>query len=268
MHAHGVEVLDRAHDDDVVRPVPHHLEFELLPADDAAVDEHLADRRRADAGADEILELLAVVGGAAAGAAEGEGGPDDGGESRVLDQRERLVERAGEASRRQLEPDSLHRFGELFPVLGELNRPDIGADQLHPVFVEHPAFGEFERDVERRLAAHRRDERVGLLDFDHPLDPVGRQGLDVGRVGDVRVRHDRGGIRVHQDDSISLLAERPAGLRPGVVELAGLADHDRAGAYEKDRRDVVAAWHRARKLFGRTADRSPPRWAKKAAATA
>ena len=166
----------------------------------------------------------------------------------------------GEPSRRQFEPPmALHGFGELLAVLGELNRPDVGTNELHAVLVEHAAFGEFERDVERRLAAHGGDERVGLLRLDDARDPVGRQRLDVGRVGDVRVRHDRGGIRVHEDDSKSLLAERPAGLRSGVVELAGLADHDRSGAYEKNRGDVVAAWHRARKLFGRTADRSPRR---------
>ena len=45
--AHRVEVLDRADDHDVVRAVAHHLELELLPADDAALDQHRARPARA-----------------------------------------------------------------------------------------------------------------------------------------------------------------------------------------------------------------------------
>jgi hypothetical protein len=41
VHAHRVEVLDRADDDDVVGVVAHHLHLELLPADQALLDEHL-----------------------------------------------------------------------------------------------------------------------------------------------------------------------------------------------------------------------------------
>ena len=48
VHAHRVEVLDRADDHDVVLVIAHHLELELLPADHAPLDEHLVvgDRSR------------------------------------------------------------------------------------------------------------------------------------------------------------------------------------------------------------------------------
>ena len=39
VHAHRIEVLDRADDDDVVLQVAHHLEFELLPAEDGFFDQ-------------------------------------------------------------------------------------------------------------------------------------------------------------------------------------------------------------------------------------
>ena len=51
--AHRIEVLDRADDDDVVVAVAHHLELELLPADDAALDEHLSRRRQLEPAADD-----------------------------------------------------------------------------------------------------------------------------------------------------------------------------------------------------------------------
>ena len=45
VHAHRVEVLDRADDHDVVRAVAHDLELELVPAAHGLLDEHLPDRR-------------------------------------------------------------------------------------------------------------------------------------------------------------------------------------------------------------------------------
>ncbi len=62
VHAHGVEVLDRADDDDVVVAVAHHLEFEFLPAEQAAFEHDLVVHRQVETGTAEILEFLAVVG--------------------------------------------------------------------------------------------------------------------------------------------------------------------------------------------------------------
>ncbi len=45
VHAHRVEVLDRAHDHHVVGVVAHHLELELAPAQHRLLEQHLADRR-------------------------------------------------------------------------------------------------------------------------------------------------------------------------------------------------------------------------------
>ena len=43
VHAHRVEVLDRADDDDVVVAVAHQLELVFLPAVDRLLDEHVGD---------------------------------------------------------------------------------------------------------------------------------------------------------------------------------------------------------------------------------
>ena len=51
------------------------------------------------------------------------------------------------------------------------------------------------------------------------------------------------GLRVEEDDLVPLLLQRLAGLGPGVVELAGLADDDRPGAHNHDLLDVGAARH-------------------------
>ena len=46
VHAHRVEVLDRADHNDVVIAVPHQLEFVFLPAIDRFLDQHVRRRRR------------------------------------------------------------------------------------------------------------------------------------------------------------------------------------------------------------------------------
>ncbi len=77
MHAHRVDVLDRADDDAIVRLVADDLHLEFFPAEHAFFDQHLARRRGIDAALDDLDEFALVVGDAAAGAAEREGRPDD-----------------------------------------------------------------------------------------------------------------------------------------------------------------------------------------------
>src|SRR5690606_19287318 len=78
VHAHRVEVLDGANDDAVVRGIADHLHLELLPAQHRLLHQHFAGRGQLETALDDVLELLAVVGDAAAAAAQGEGRPDDG----------------------------------------------------------------------------------------------------------------------------------------------------------------------------------------------
>ena len=72
---------------------------------------------------------------------------------------------------------------------------------------------------QERVRALARDDLLGGLDGD---------GLDVRPVGELRVRHHRGGVAVEQHHLHALLPERLDGLGAGVVELDGLADDDRA----------------------------------------
>ena len=72
----------------------------------------------------------------------------------------------------------------------------------------------------------------------------GRDGLDVGAVGELRVGHDGGRVGVDEDDAVAFLLEGLAGLRAGIIELARLADDDRAGADDEDGVNVSALGHR------------------------
>ena len=225
------------------RLVADHLHLELLPAEQALVDEDLGDRRGVEAGLADALEVLAVVGDAAAGAAEGEGGADDRGQADVLDGGQRLVDGVGDGGLGVLEADAVHRLAEELAVLGHLDGLALGADQLDAELGEHAHVVERQRGVEAGLAAHRRQERVGALLLDDLGDDLRGDRLDVGGVGHLRVGHDRRGVGVDQDDAVALLAQRLAGLGAGVVELAGLADDDRPRADDHDRADVGSLRH-------------------------
>ena len=86
---------------------------------------------------------------------------------------------------------------------------------------------------------------LDLLVREHLVEHLDGERLDVGRVGELRIGHDRRRIRVDEDDAQALLAERLARLGAGVVELAGLADHDRPRPDDQDRLEIRSTWHRA-----------------------
>ena len=59
--------------------------------------------------------------------------------------------------------------------------------------------------------------------------------LDIGAVGQFRVGHDRGRIGIDQHNFDPFGAKRLDRLRAGIIKLACLADHDRAGADHQNR---------------------------------
>src|SRR5690606_19606075 len=91
--------------------------------------------------------------------------------------------------------------------------------------------------------AERGEQGVGPLDADHLGDELGREGLDVGPVGDVGVGHDRGGVRVDEHDLEARRAQRLARLRARVVELGRLPDDDGTGADDQDLVYVLTPRH-------------------------
>src|SRR5690606_7116375 len=86
-------------------------------------------------------------------------------------------------------------------------------------------------------------QRVRPLPRDDLLDDLGGDRLDVGGVGELGVGHDRGRVAVDQRHPQPLGLEHPARLGAGVVELARLADDDRAGPDDQDGLQVFPARH-------------------------
>ena len=83
---------------------------------------------------------------------------------------------------------------------------DRGADQLDAVALQHARLVEGDGQVERRLAADGRQDRVGLLVGDDLLERFDGERLDVGAVGQLRVGHDRRRVAVDEHDLEAFVA--------------------------------------------------------------
>ena len=249
VHAHRVHVLDRAHDDAVVVAIAHDLELELLPADHGLLDEHLVDRRVREASRDLGDQLRLVIRDAAALAAERERGAQYERVAELGRRGQRLVDGAHGDRARCLEADLGHGEPEQFTVLCGTDALDLCAEQLDAELLEHAGLGERDREVERGLATERREQRIRPLELDDGAHRLDGQRLDVGRVSDPRIRHDRRRVGVHEDDPQPLLAQHVAGLRSRVIELPRLADDDRAGTEHEHAREIVATRHQATPAF-------------------
>ena len=230
MHTHRVDVLDGADDDAIIRRVTDHFHLIFLPADEAFVDEDLRGGRGCETRAADLFVLFNVVGNAAAGAAKCKSWADDGGQADDVDGVHRRLEagdpviafgfsglggqfrRGDDGGARVLEADAVHRLAEEFAILGHLDGFGLGADQFDAVFFQDAGMMQVERTIERRLAAHRGQQRIGLLDRDDLLDDLWQDRLDIGRVCQIRIGHDRGWVRVHEDDPVALGLQRLDGL--------------------------------------------------------
>ncbi len=241
--AHRVDVLDRADDHAVVVVIAHDLELELAPADHRLVEQDLRDRRRLQAAAHDPAKLLRRAGDPAAAAAERVRRADDDRQADVDHRVVGLLRRRRDRRARHLQAGPLHRDAKLVAVLGAADRRVVRADELHAELLQRAVLVQRLGEVQRRLAAERRQQRVGALLRDDLAHRAGQQRLDVRRVGELRVGHDRRRVGVDEHDLVALLLEDLAGLHAGVVELGRLADDDRAGTEDEDALDVVPSRH-------------------------
>ena len=80
------------------------------------------------------------------------------------------VERRHDPRARDAQPARLDALLEELAVLGARDHVDVGADQLDPELGEDARLVQLAREVERGLAAHRRQEGVGALAPQHGRD--------------------------------------------------------------------------------------------------
>ncbi len=91
----------------------------------------------------------------AAGAAERERRANDDRKTDLAGELDAIFQIVDERRFRHVEADALHGIFEKQPVFGLLDGADLRADQMHVVFFEHAAVGEFDGEIERGLSANR-----------------------------------------------------------------------------------------------------------------
>ena len=243
MDAHGVKVFDRADDDTVVVFITHHFHLVLFPANQRFINQQFIGWGEIQPALANLFELFAVIGDTAAGAAHGKGGTDDAWEANVSGNRQRFFHSMRDTGTRGVEADFLHRHVETAAVFGFINRIGGRANHGHAEFFKHALTLQLQRAVQRRLAAHGRQNRIRTLFLNNLAHhfPVNR--LDVGGIGHFRVGHDGSRVRVHQNDAVTLFAQRFTRLGAGVVKLTRLTDNNRARAQNQDAFYICTFWH-------------------------
>ena len=227
--ANRIDVLDEADRDHLVLGVADDFDLELLPVEDGLFDQALVRERGVKAARADRAEFLDVVAEAAARAAHRVGRThDDRIADLVLDEVDRLFDGMDDARAGRLDAELLHRRLEHLAVFATLDRVQIDADHLHAIAVEDALLRKFNREVEARLAAEVRKNRVWTLLGDDLLEARDVERFNVGGVRHHGVGHDRRRIRIHQHDLVTAGMEGLARLGARIVEFTRLADHNRA----------------------------------------
>ena len=248
VNAHGIEIFDGADDDEVVAVIAHDFEFVFFPAEDGFFDERFMDRAHVQGVGDGFLKFFLVVGDGAAGAAESEGGTNHEGKAELIAEAHGVLRAVDESGRGNFQADFAAGVLEPEAIFGNFDGAEGGADHFDFVLFENAGLGEFDSEIESGLAADGGKQRVGAFFNDDFLEIFLGERLDVGAMGQFRIGHDRGGIGIDEDDFVAFGAEGFAGLRAGIVEFAGLADDDGAGADDQDFVDVFAFRHKLVKV--------------------
>ena len=188
-------------------------------------------------------QIRLVVGEAGTKPAHGEGWPDHQRVAEVFGEHLRLIEGVRNVRAGNVGAGGDDQILEQLAVFALADCLDFGANEFDVVLLKNPGVMQGDGGIECRLAAEGRQDRVGTFLDDDRLDDVGRDRLDVGGIGEVRVGHDGGRVRVHQNDTDPLAAQHPTGLGAGVVKFGSLADDDRPGANDEHTVDVGTLGH-------------------------
>ena len=245
MHADGVDVLHAAHGDHVARRIAHRFKFDLFPAVDVALHQDLRDRRCVQPGLGRLAQRGGIVRRAAARAAQRERRAHD---DRITDpvcRRQRLVYGMCDGRRHGGLPDLCHGLLEQLAVLRAVDGRGVRPQQAHAVRLQKAVRRQLHGQRQPRLPAQSGQQAVRLFLDDDAAQCGGVQRLQIDLVRQSPIGHDRGGVRVDQNDVDAGLLQHAARLRTGIVELGRLPDHDRAGADDQHFFDVFVQRHGA-----------------------
>ena len=241
--AHRIDVLDEADGDHLVLGVADDFQFQLFPAQDRLLDQDLSDQAGGQPALGDGAELLHVVDQAAAGAAHRVGRPDHRRQADPLDDCS-ASSRLWAISLRGISMPS--RF--IVSLKAWRSSPRSIASICTPITrtpcwsstpAAHSSEDRFRPDWPPRFGNSASGFSLAMISATQS-SVSGSMYVTSAMPG---IGHDRGRIGVDQHDLVAQPAQGLAGLRAGVVELAGLTDHDRPGADDHHLLNVVAFGH-------------------------
>ena len=147
------------------------------------------------------------------------------------------------ARARRFDAQLVHALVEEPTILAAAYGSKVAPYHFDAVALERAGLGKLDGDVQRCLAAERGEQRIGLLTIEDLFDSRCGYGFDVSTISQLGIGHDGGGIAVHENDAVALLAQHLARLRARVVELARLPDDDGTRPDDEDRADVSPFRH-------------------------
>ena len=241
--AQRIDVLNEADRDHVVVRIAHDLELKLLPTEDALFDEDLMNRRCRQAARHDRAKLLDVVDQAAARTAHRVGRTKNTRIAQAIGDVDGIFNRISDFATGHFDTEGVHGLFEGIAVFAALDGVNLNADDLHAVLVEDTLTRQIGAQVKARLTTQVGKKRIGALLGDDALDALDVERLDIDRICRIRIGHDGRGIRVDQNDLIPKATKGLAGLGPGIVEFASLADDDGARSDDEDFLDIGSLCH-------------------------
>src|SRR5690606_1521191 len=136
-----------------------------------------------------------------------------------------------------------HCVFEKLAIFGKFDALENRADEFDVVAFECAVFSQRFRQIQRGLPTDGGQQRVRLLLLNNALANFGRQWLDIGGVGKLRVSHDGGGVGVDKDNAVAFAPQHLTCLHAAVIEFAALPDNDGTRAKDQDGFDVSSFWH-------------------------
>ena len=113
---------------------------------------------------------------------------------------------------------------ELFAIFTSVDCLSASANQFYPVFFQGAILGQGNRGVQCGLSAQSRQQRVGAFLFNNRGHYLRGYRLNIGSVRHLRIGHNGCRVGINQNDPQPFRFEDAAGLTPGIVKFAGLAD--------------------------------------------
>ena len=243
MHAHGIKVLNGTDNDGIVVPVAHDLHLKLFPPQHALLNHDFGSGTRRKAAPGDLLQILHVVGHAAARASQRKRRAHNKWKRQHIAQTAHVVHRAGNAAGGYAQADVLHGLTEKLTAFGLFDDIRPRADEFHAAFLQHAKAGKPQGRVQRRLAAQRGQQGVRAFLADNGRERFGFDRLHIGGVGHMRISHDGGGIGVDQHHLVAFLFQGLDGLGAGIVEFAALPDDDGPGPDDHNLMNIRALRH-------------------------